>query len=48
MKLFALSFAIIDFSELDRQIEKLRELRDSYRRANVAHYGIHLANLLND
>ncbi len=38
----------LDFSELDRQIEKLRALRDDYRAANVAHYGEFLAGLLND
>jgi hypothetical protein len=38
----------MDFSELDRQIEKLRALRDDYRAANVAHYGEFLAGFLNE
>lgn len=38
----------VDFSELDRQIDKLRALRDSYREANVNYYGKELAALLND
>ena len=48
MKLTRLIFLNVDFSEIDRQIAKLKELRDSYRAANVAHYGEHLAALLND
>lgn len=39
---------IFGFSELDRQIEKMRVLRDSYREANVAHFGVYLASLLDD
>lgn len=34
--------------ELDRQIDKLRALRDSYREANVAYYGKEIADLLNN
>ncbi|WP_243373278.1 hypothetical protein [Geotalea sp. SG265] len=39
---------LVDFSELDRQIAKLRELRDSYREANISYYGKELAALLDD
>jgi hypothetical protein len=39
---------LMDFSELDRQITKLRELRDSYRKANISYYGKELAALLDD
>lgn len=39
---------ILDFSELDEQIVKFRSLRDSYREANIAVYGEHLAALLDD
>lgn len=38
----------LDFTELDRQIDKIRALRDEYRAANVAHYGEYLAGILND
>ena len=34
--------------ELERQLEKFRELRDSYRAANRAVYGERLAGLLDD
>ena len=44
--LFNLSF--VDFSKLDEEITKLRELRDSYKAANVALYGESLAELLNN
>ncbi len=43
-----LSLQLFDFSELDRQIDKMRELRDSYRAANRAFYGEQLAALLDD
>jgi len=36
------------FSELDRPIEKLREVRDSYRALNVEIYGDEMASVLND
>ena len=39
---------IFGFSELDRQIDKMRELRDSYREANIAHFGAYLASMLDD
>jgi len=48
MKGFLWSFRFIDFSDLDRQIAKLKELRDSYRAVNRALYGDHLAGLLDD
>jgi hypothetical protein len=34
--------------ELEQQVGKFRELRDSYRAANKAFYGEHLAGLLDD
>ena len=43
-----LKLKVLDFSELDRQIDKMRDLRDSYRAANLAYYGEQLAALLDD
>ncbi len=48
MRIPFINVKILDFSDLDRQIEKMRELRDSYRNANVLYYGQYLASLLND
>lgn len=48
MKIPFCSVKLIDFTELDRQIIKIKELRDSYRAANRAHYGEYLAALLDD
>lgn len=48
MKIPFFTFKLVDFSELDRQIVKLKELRDSYRAANRAFYGEQLAALLDD
>lgn len=39
---------LLDFSELDKQIEKFKELRDSYKAANIAHFGEYLARLLDE
>jgi len=36
------------FSDIDRPIGKLQEIRDSYRRLNVEIYGEEMASLLND
>jgi len=36
------------FSDLDRPIGKLQEIRDSYRLLNVEIYGEEMARLLND
>jgi primosomal protein N'' len=36
------------FSEIDSPMEKLREVRDSYRALNVEIYGEKMASLLND
>jgi hypothetical protein len=36
------------FSEIDRPLEALREIRDSYREMNVEIYGEQLARVLND
>lgn len=48
MRIPFLDVRLLDFSELDRQIDKLKDLRDSYRAANVAYYGEYLASLLDD
>lgn len=48
MKLAFLNLKLLDFTELDKQIAKLKELRDSYRAANRAYYGEQLAALLDD
>ncbi len=48
MRCLQLKIRLLDFSELDCQIMKLRELRDSYRSANIAYYGEELAAILND
>ena len=48
MKLSFPPFKLMDFSELDEQIAKLKDLRDSYRAANRAFYGDYLAALLDD
>jgi hypothetical protein len=48
MKISLPAFKLMDFSELDKQIAKIRELRDSYRAANRAFYGDYLAALLED
>ncbi len=48
MKIPFFGMKLIDFSELDRQIAKMKELRDSYREANRAIYGEYLAALLDD
>jgi hypothetical protein len=48
MKLSFIRLNILNFSELDNQITKFRNLRDSYREANIAYYGEYLAALLND
>jgi hypothetical protein len=36
------------FSEIERPLEALREIRDSYRAMNVEIYGEKLARILND
>lgn len=48
MKIPFINLGILDFAELDEQIVKLRELRDSYVAANKACYGELLAALLDD
>lgn len=48
MKIPFITFNLLDFSELDKQIAKIKELRDSYRAANRAYYGEYLAALLDD
>lgn len=46
MKIFGIS--LIDFKPLDLQIDKMKELRDSYRSANIEHYGEFLAQMLDN
>ncbi|WP_162604611.1 MULTISPECIES: hypothetical protein [Geomonas] len=36
------------FHDMDRPLEKLREIRDSYRELNVEIYGEQLARILNE
>lgn len=48
MKRIFTYFSGLDFTELDRQIAKLQELRDGYKQANNAYYGDYFASLLND
>jgi hypothetical protein len=48
MKISLPAFRLIDFSEIDEQIAKIKELRDSYRAANRAYFGEDLAALLDD
>ena len=48
MKFSLPRFELFDFSELDRQIAKIKDLRDSYRAANRAYYGDYLASLLDN
>ena len=46
MKLFGYELSLLDFTPLDNQIGKFREIRDSYLAANVRIYGEQLAQLL--
>ena len=48
MKFSLPRFELFDFSELDRQIAKIKDLRDSYRAANRVYYGDYLASLLDN
>jgi hypothetical protein len=54
MKILWLEIKMTDFSlfsdlrDLERQVDKFRDLRDSYRAANRAFYGEQLAALLDD
>ena len=38
----------LNFVEIDQSIQKLKEIRDSYRALNIEIYGEELARLLND
>jgi hypothetical protein len=46
MKTSGMIALLMGFDELDRQIEKFRALRDSYRAANAAYFGAELASYL--
>lgn len=48
MRLWRMIFACPGIRELDRPIERLKEIRDSYRAMNVEIYGEEMAGLLND
>lgn len=37
---------IFDYSELDEQIEKFRQLADAYKKENSAYYGEYLSRIL--
>lgn len=37
---------VFDYSELDLQIEKFRELAVEYKKSNTSYYGEYLANIL--
>lgn len=37
---------LFDYSKLDEQIEKFRQLADAYKKDNTAYYGEYLANIL--
>ena len=46
MRILCFSITLVDFSEMDKQIDKLKVLRDSYLASNRAFYGEQLAKLL--
>lgn len=46
MRLFGYGLSLLNFTQLDNQIAKFREIRDSYLAANVRIYGEQLARLL--
>ncbi len=54
MKILCFEIKVTEFSllpglrDLEHQVDKFRDLRDSYRTANKAFYGEHLAALLDD
>jgi hypothetical protein len=54
MQVLCFNIKLLSFKELTgldvlgKEIEKFRELRDSYREMNRAHYGEYLASLLDD
>jgi hypothetical protein len=37
---------IFDYSELDGQIEKFRQLAEEYKKSNTSYYGEYLASIL--
>ena len=39
---------IFDYSEIDQQIEKFRQLADEYKKSNTSYYGEYLASILFD
>lgn len=46
MQCLARIWRIFDYSELDAQIEKFRELALAYKRDNTAYYGEYLSSIL--
>ena len=54
MRAFFTDMKLPSFNELtglaalEKEIQKFRELRDSYREANKVHYGEYLASILDD
>jgi hypothetical protein len=39
-------WSIFDYSEMDRQIEKFRQLAEEYKKNNTSYYGEYLAGIL--
>ena len=37
---------VCDYSELDRQIEKFRQLAEEYKKSNTSYYGEYLSRFL--
>jgi hypothetical protein len=37
---------IFDYSELDQQIDKFRQLAEEYKKSNTSYYGEYLASIL--
>jgi len=48
LRLFNLPFLNSPFNNLDRSIDNLKDIRDSYRAMNIEIYGEEMAKLLND
>jgi hypothetical protein len=48
LRLFNLPIPNSPFNKLDRSIDNLKDIRDSYRALNIEIYGEEMAKLLND
>jgi hypothetical protein len=40
------TWKIFNYSELDQQIEKFRQLAEEYKKSNTSYYGEYLASIL--